>query len=347
MQILNPFYLILLVIIPLFLIFSLKSYSQMKKWLAAFGGIRIKKLKNIGRVLVLALVLLLAIFSLAGLNVKYEALESQREGMDIVIGLDTSRSMLAEDTIIPDQNVFLEKEQPSRLNRGRFEAIKIVDQLNGERVGLYYFAFRGTKVVDLTRDYALCNYILQNTESMDVAFTGSNLDYALKTGEGMFRADSKHKVLVFISDGELENQSQMELVLSEAKKLQEEGVVVYTIGLGGREEALIPKRWASIHEVDWFRDSKGNLLKTKMNEEILMKVASVTGGRHFYAQDASVAESVVQEILKGAKHVKALKKPVKQEVCLAPLLLFALLLVWLVWEILTLTKLVNHKRTKS
>lgn len=334
-------YLLILLALPVFLFFSLRAYKQMKKWLAAYDGTKIKRIKNLGRIFMLSLVLLLATLSLIGLSIEYEMMEAKRKGVYIALGLDTSRSMLAEDVTIPDETYLLEGEYGNRLNRGRLESLRLINQLKGEQLGIFFFAHRGVKVIDeFTDDYGACKYILVNY-SLDLAFTGSNLDYALRTGASMFGEDSKYKVMVFISDGELEDHAQMGSVLAEAGNLHKENIIVYVIGIGSKEEVSIPKRGPG-GQKDWFTDNKGELLKTKMNEEVLKEIASITRGKYYYAAaDKLVADEVIKDILKSAKDVKTIQEPVKKEVNLAAIFLLAAVLLWLIWEFLIVVRVVK------
>ena len=336
----SPEYLLILIALPIFLLFSLRSYKQMKKWLAAFDGTKIKRIKNLGRISMLSLVLLLTALSLTGLSIEYEMMEAKRKGISIVLGLDTSRSMLAEDVTIPEKTYLMGGEYANRLNKGRLEGLQLISQLKGERLGIFFFAYRGVKAIDdLTDDYGACKYILVNY-SLDLAFTGSNIDYALKTGVSMFGNDSTHKVIVLISDGELEDDAQMGSVIAEAKNLRKENITIYTIGIGGKEETLIPKRGPG-GKKDWFRDGQDKLLKTKMNEELLKEIASVTKGKYYYAENKLVADEVIKDILKSAKHVRTIQEPVEKEVNLAAIFLLAALLIWMSWEFLIVVRIVK------
>ncbi|MBM3199965.1 VWA domain-containing protein [Candidatus Woesearchaeota archaeon] len=329
----KPTYLLLLILIPLFLILSLTAYKRMKKWLAVFADRKILRWKNLGRIFLISSLVLLATFSLVGVTVEYEVMETQREGIHIIVGMDTSRSMLAEDTTIPNQEIFLRQEYPSRLNRGKFEVLNFIDLLKGEKVGLFFFAFSDVTVAPLTKDYQFCKYNLLNTDTLSIAFTGSQIGEALNTGSKMFDADSQYKVMILVSDGELEDRSQLDSVLQEAKKLAEKGITVYTIGIGGDREVFIPRRdkW---DDQGLFKDDKNVPISTRMNSEVLKSIASITGGEYFYAGDVSVAKEVLDRIVKQAKHVKAVNKPVKKQVDLSHYLLITLLITWLGWEYL-------------
>ncbi|MBM3200724.1 VWA domain-containing protein [Candidatus Woesearchaeota archaeon] len=325
--------LLLLILIPLFLIFSLTAYKRMKKWLAVFADRKILRWKNLGRIFIISSLVLLATFSIVGVTVEYETKETQREGIHIIVGMDTSRSMLAEDTTIPNQEVFLRQEYPSRLNRGKFEVLNFIDLLQGEKVGLFFFAFSDVTIAPLTQDYQFCKYNLLNTDTLSIAFTGSEIGKALETASKMFDENSQYKVVVLVSDGELEDRSQLDSVLQEAKKLSGKGITVYTIGIGGDREVFIPRRdeW---DDQGLFKDSKGDIITTRMNSEVLKSIASITNGEYFYANDVSVAKQVLDRIVKQAKNVEAVNKPVKKKVDLSHYFLITLLTLWLGWEFL-------------
>lgn len=325
-------YFLLLFLILIFLVFSLKSYNEMEKWLAAFAARRIKSWKNKGRIFLLAWLLLLVVFFLAGVGVEYETVKTQREGIHIIIGLDVSRSMLAEDTVIPDQQIFLNKEYPSRLNRAKFEALNFIDLLDGEKLGMFFFAFTDSTIAPLTKDYQFCKYTLLNTDNLNIAFTGSDFSNALLSAKKLFTDNSLHKVVVIFSDGELENDSEMEDVRTQAKMLKDENILVYSVAIGGDKPAFIPLR-DSPSSQNYFTDLNDELITTKVNRTVLKELSSITGGEFFFAGNFGVSQMLFDSILQGAEYSEKVNVPVKKKVDLSSLFLVILLVSWLVWEI--------------
>lgn len=189
--------------------------------------------------------------------------EVKRKGIDIIIALDVSKSMLADDI------------KPSRLERAKIEIKSLINTLKGDRIGLVAFAGSAFLQCPLTLDYAAAKLFLDNIDIESIPRGGTDIGGAIKKAVEAFEGkEKKHRALILITDGEDHRKRAMDAV-EEAKK---KGVVIYTIGIGRQEGAPIPiidekgnKRYV--------RDRSGNIVLSKLDTVLLQKIALMTGGK--------------------------------------------------------------------
>ncbi len=202
--------------------------------------------------------------------------EVRQRGVDIVVAIDTSKSMLAKDIA------------PNRLTRAKLAALDIMQRAKSDRLGLVAFAGNAFLACPLTIDDAAFR---QSVESLDVNTIpqgGTALAEAIETAQSAFKEGDNHKVLVLISDGEDQDSGALEA----ARKAGEAGMRIYTIGVGTVEGDLLRVKDAQGHE-DYVRDEQGNVHKSRLDETLLQKLAGAGAGG-FYLQ------------LRGAKTVETL-----------------------------------------
>lgn len=190
--------------------------------------------------------------------------EVKRQGLDIMIALDTSRSMLAEDI------------KPSRLERAKLAIGDFVRNLQGDRVGLVVFAGSAFLECPLTVDYGGFFLALENIDTNAIPKGGTSISAAIKEAlRGYPQAEGKNKVLIIITDGEDHEGDPLSLA-QEAKKA---GVVICCIGIGTREGELI---FATKDDgtKEFLKDAQGNAVKSRLDEELLQKIALAAGGAY-------------------------------------------------------------------
>jgi Ca-activated chloride channel family protein len=185
--------------------------------------------------------------------------ESKGRGIDILIALDTSKSMLAEDI------------KPNRLERAKLAIFDIVDKLEGDRVGLIAFSGQAFLQCPLTLDYDAFNQTLEIIDTSIIPVGGTNIASAINEASASFVHDDNEKILVLITDGEDLHRSGISL----ARKVSEEGVKIYTVGVGSATGELIPIRQEN-GEVEYLRDQEGNVVKTRLDSVTLMEIAKET-----------------------------------------------------------------------
>ena len=192
----------------------------------------------------------------------------RRKGVDILVALDTSYSMNAEDVA------------PTRLAKAKAEIRSLLGRLRGDRIGLVSFAGSAVVQCPLTLDYGAINLFLDVASTESIPDPGTSLAAAITTANAAFIAkERKYKVLIIVTDGEdLEGQ-----VESAGEKAREAGVVIYTIGVGSPDGRPIPVRDAKGDIVEYRKDPGGQVIVSSLDEKSLVRIAAQTGGRYFRA----------------------------------------------------------------
>jgi Ca-activated chloride channel family protein len=212
----------------------------------------------------------------------------KRQGIDLVVALDASKSMLARDVA------------PSRLERAKLELNTLLDELKGDRVGLVVFAGEAFIQCPLTSDYAAAKLFLRAVDPVQMPQGGSNIGDALELSRQVLTSaerGSKDRVVVLLSDGE-DLAGEVDAAVS---ALREEGIRVYTVGIGSESGEPIPLFDRQGDMVGYQKDSAGNTVVTRLDRAGLSSIAERTDGE-FYFQPRGVAMSeIVKEIDKLQK----------------------------------------------
>ena len=324
----------LLLIVPAFVCASLLLIRRVATWQEKFSGVRKRRSGLVFHPFLLCLVLALVSVALAGPKMQYTRTVFNRSGIDIVVGIDVSKSMLAEDASLPAgaEQVFL---IANRLNRARQFALGLLSRLRGERIGVFLFASKGIEVVPFTRDYGFSRYVLTYINDADITVPGSDLGEAIRTGVSMFEDDGGKaaRILVLLSDGE-DTRPEPAYFSESALLAASKGVKVFTVGIGTGKSALIPVRnEGGALIVNYYIDDEGNHLKTRLEQERLKTIASVTGGQYVAAAEENAPDVVMDTILKEAREVEYTQRKEQAWLGLAPFLLLAgyILFAWGMW----------------
>ncbi|HOF61080.1 MAG TPA: VWA domain-containing protein [Candidatus Latescibacteria bacterium] len=188
-------------------------------------------------------------------------------GLDIVLLLDTSLSMLAEDL------------KPNRLESAKLEVATFLDKLKSDRMALVPFAGTAFIQCPLTLDYSALRLFLSDITPYTVSEEGTQIGTAIRTGLKAFgEGDDRSRVMVLITDGEDQGSNPLEA----AQMAADEGVRIYAIGIGSPEGELIPDTGID-GRPDFLRDDQGSVVKTKLDEEALREIAIETGGEYYRA----------------------------------------------------------------
>ncbi len=212
------------------------------------------------------LALALAFMALGLANLQYGSKEQKvsQRGIDVVVALDLSRSMLTEDV------------QPNRLRKARYFIRQMLTKLANDRVGLIVFAGNAYMQMPLTVDYAAANLFLNSVSTEMVPTQGTAIGDALRLGAEAFdKGQEQHRVMVVISDGE----NHVGNALRAAEKARSKGIVVHTVGVGTPDGGPIPQK-AGGRQVDFVRNQKGEVVVSQLNDTILKKVAEKGGGAY-------------------------------------------------------------------
>lgn len=214
------------------------------------------------KMVLLALGVSLGILALARPQWGFRLEEVKRKGVDILLVVDVSRSMLTQDV------------KPNRLERTKLAVRDLLKKLQGDRIGLIAFAGDAFLVCPLTVDYSGFVLSLDDLNVSSVPRGGTNIASAVR--EALKEYDTtaaKYKAIVIITDGDNLEEDPMPAVL----KAKEKGVKVFTIGVGTQEGELIQVT-NERGEKDFLKDDQGNFVKSRLNEVLLQKMALATGG---------------------------------------------------------------------
>jgi Ca-activated chloride channel family protein len=204
----------------------------------------------------------------------------RREGQDIVVALDLSNSMLAEDIA------------PNRLQRAKLAVAQLIGRLDGDRIGLVAFAGEAFVQSPLTSDYAAATLFLNAMGPDIIPVQGTNLGAALDVALDAFDDEERqHRLLIVITDGE-DHEGGIETAVERAVEL---GVKVYAVGMGSREGVPIPEFDELGRRSGFKRDAEGNVVTTKLDEVTLERIAERSGGRYFRATGRGVELNVLTD----------------------------------------------------
>lgn len=206
--------------------------------------------------------ILFLIFTLIEPKWGYHWEEIEKKGIDIAIAVDTSRSMLADDV------------KPNRLEVAKREVEDLLHVLEGDRVGLVVFAGTAFTYCPLTSDYGAFRLFLDDINTNIIPQGGTALAEAIRKGISTFEANSKnHKAIILITDGENHEDDP----LKAAAKAKEQGIVIYTVGVGKKDGSYIRMKDESGQE-RLLKDRQVQVIKSRLDEITLNKIALETGG---------------------------------------------------------------------
>ena len=231
------------------------------------------------KTILIAASLFLIMLALVRPQLGFEWQDVKRSGLDILIAIDTSKSMLAEDV------------KPNRLERSKLAVKDLIKKLRGDRIGLIAFAGSAFTQCPLTVDY---NGFMLSLNALDVNIIpqgGTSITSAIQTALDSFQGGAKkYKILVIITDGEDHKGNTLDM----AQKAKEEGIKVFTIGIGTKEGELIPTVDASGNR-SYLKDRSGNVVKTRLDESTLQEIALNTGGSYVKATNTEFGLDAIYE----------------------------------------------------
>jgi len=222
---------------------------------------------------------LLIVISLMRPQWGFEWQEVRRSGLDILIAIDTSKSMLAEDV------------KPNRLERSKLAVKDLIKKLRGDRIGLIAFSGSAFLQCPLTVDYSGFHLSLDDLSPDTIPKGGTSITSAIRVALDSYEGGmKKYKVLVIITDGEDHEGTPLEL----AEEAQKQGIKIFTVGIGTKEGELIPVTDASGSRI-FLKDRNGNVVKTRLDEETLREIALKTGGSYVKATAAEFGLELIYD----------------------------------------------------
>tara|TARA_B110000495_G_C23015567_1_gene601436 strand:+ start:752 stop:1768 length:1017 start_codon:yes stop_codon:yes gene_type:complete len=209
------------------------------------------------------------------IGTKFEAVK--REGVDVMIAIDVSKSMNATDI------------QPSRMLKARQFVSNLINEMSNDRIGLIVFAGNAYLQMPLTVDYSATKMFLKQVNTDLVPTQGTAIGDAVELAERSYPKEQKNqKVLLVISDGE-NHEGNAEDAIANAN---ENGIKVITIGVGTKKGGPIPIG----NRGDFKKDSEGNIVVTKLNEDMLRDLSKEANGTYHHINDKNITASIIDEL---------------------------------------------------
>ena len=275
----DPIYLWLLVLIPILALVRFVTYRNQKKRLRKFGDLKLLKalMPDVSHfrprvkfwLLLAALALLIVMLARPQMGTKIS--QEKRTGIETIIALDISNSMLAEDIV------------PSRLDRSKMMVENLVDHFTNDKIGLIVFAGDAFVQLPITSDYVSAKMFLSSIYPSMMATQGTDIATAINMAVSSFtQEEGIGKAVIVITDGEDHEGGALEAA-EEAKK---KGMSVYVLGVGSTQGAPIPIPGTG----DYMKDNTGNTVMSALNEEMCRQVAQAGGGVYIHVENNSAAQ---------------------------------------------------------
>jgi Ca-activated chloride channel family protein len=263
-------YLNALLLIPIFSAFFILFIIWKKRAVRNFGEweviFQLMPLVSAKKLVLKFVVLMMAygciIISLANPQIGSKLEKVQRKGADLVVALDVSNSMLSQDI------------RPDRLTRAVQGISKLIDRLEGDRIGIVVFAGKAYVQLPITTDYAAAKMFLSTISTQMVPSQGTAISDAVELSMKSFNEDERSKAIIIITDGEDHEGNVMEA----AKQAAEKGIKIFTIGMGSPDGSPIPLFDQFGRQTGYKTDRSGQVIVSKLDETILQQLASAGNG---------------------------------------------------------------------
>ncbi len=280
-------YFYLLMLIPLLTVVFFWMIYWKKKALNNYGEMsviyRLIPAVSNGRLMLKFAILMLAftmlVFGLANPQIGSKLVEGERKGIDIMVALDVSNSMLAQDI------------EPNRLERAKQAISKLVDKLGNDRIGMVVFAGNAYVQLPITTDHSAAKMFLSTISTKVVPTQGTAIGEAIELAEQSFDDETHSRAIVIITDGENHEDDAVKI----AKTASEKGIFVFTIGMGLPQGSPIPEIDKYGRQTGFKKDRQGNTVVTKLNEDMLQQIASAGNGIYVRANNTQAGLSKVFE----------------------------------------------------
>ena len=316
-------YLLLILLIPLFFVFYALFRRGRNRKIAKFGNPELmarlmperSRFKGWVRVSFFAVAWFFFAVGLARPQIGAKLKENNRKGAEIMIALDVSNSMLAQDYY------------PNRLERAKLAISRLVDKLQGDRIGLIVFAGQSFVQLPITTDYVSAKIFLNSIGTESVPVQGTALGEAINTAIKSFSSEAQmqqdNKAIILITDGENHEDD----AVAAARMAAEVGIKVFCIGVGSPEGKPIPYG----PNGDLMKDKEGNIVVTKLNEKILEEIAVAGEGGYVRAGNAEFGLNPIIDDLKQLQQ-QQFKSVVFEDFEEQYMYFFAIALVFLLLE---------------
>lgn len=274
----HPELLYLLIIIPLLIIFYVVMVKRKKKAIAEFGNPELLKplmpllsyKRGTWKFVMLMLALLFVIVGVAGPQFGSKLQQVKKNGVELMIALDVSNSMLAEDI------------KPNRLEKAKMAVSRMVEKLSNDKVGLVVFAGDAYVQLPITTDYSSAKLFLSSISTDIVPVQGTSIGAAIDLAARSFTPETEaSRAIIVITDGE----NHQDDALAAAKAAHEKGITIHAVGMGLEQGAPIPEKG---NPGQFRKDAQGNVVVSKLDEEVLRQIAKAGEGLYVRASNTDV-----------------------------------------------------------
>jgi Ca-activated chloride channel family protein len=275
-----------LLLVPAAILLFILARIKRKKALQRFGDLPLiqqltseaSKSKPVIKFVLAVIALTALVIGIMNPQIGSKLSEVKREGSDLIIALDVSNSMKAEDL------------SPNRLEKAKQAIEKLIDKLQGDRLGIIVFAGEAYVQLPITSDYTAAKLFLRNIDTDIVPTQGTAIGSAIELAAKSFGEDTKGKnrALIIITDGETHDEGAIDA----AKEAEDKGIVIHTIGMGSVQGAPIPVYRNKV-QVGYHKDQQGNTVITKLNEPMLQDLAKAGDGIFVRASNAEAGLNIV------------------------------------------------------
>lgn len=237
--------------------------------------------KSVLKLIVLSLAFACLTIALVNPKIGTKLETVKRQGVDIVFAIDVSKSMLAEDIA------------PNRLEKSKQLVTQIINNLASDRIGIIAYAGKAFPQLPITTDYASAKMFLQSMNTDMLSSQGTAIDEAIQLARTYYDDEEQtNRVLIILSDGE----DHSEIAVDVAEAAAEEGIKIFTIGVGETKGGPIPIKRNGI-VLNYKKDSSGETVITKLNEETLLKIAEEGNGEYINGRNTGEVVESIREIL--------------------------------------------------
>lgn len=281
----NPAFLYLLIIIPVIIVIRFLEMRKRKLKLKKFGDLSLLKqlMPDVSSsrkslkfwLMIAALALLIVMLARPQMGTKIS--QEKRKGIEVIISLDISNSMGAEDVV------------PSRLDKSKMLVENMVDNFTNDKVGLVVFAGDAFIQLPITSDYVSAKMFLQNTDPSLIATQGTDLAGAIELSSKSFtQQDKVGRAILIITDGEDHEGGAIEA----AEKARKNGIRVFVLGVGSTKGSPVPDGNGG-----YMKDNSGQEVISALNEEMCKQVAQAGGGAYIHVDNTSLAQRQLNDEL--------------------------------------------------
>ena len=282
----NPEYLWLLLVVLLLGIIRFVTYYNQKKRLRKFGDPEllhqlmpdVSRWRPLVKFLLLELALVMLIIMVARPQQANGVSQDKRQGIEAIIALDVSNSMLARDV------------SPNRLDRAKMMVENLIEDFTDSKVGLIVFASDAFVQLPITSDYVSAKMFLSSIDPSMIANQGTDIAAAINMASHSFtQQEHVGKAIIVITDGEDHEGGAMEA----AKDAHEKGLNIYMLGIGSTKGEPIPDPQTG----NFMTDNQGNMVMSRLNEQMCREIAQAGGGAYIHVDNSSSAQRLLDEEL--------------------------------------------------